>query len=196
MTFPEPPRSAAWRHTGARRGFEVVFLRTMGGELRAEGTTTAVEGEDAWAVEYAIGLDPGWRTTGAEIVGRSDAGTREVAVRHDGRGRWQVDGRAVPELDGCMDVDLESSALTNAFPVHRLGLAVGQEAEAPAAYVRALDLAVERLEQHYLRLPDDSGRQRYRYSAPRFDFECELVYDGSGLVVDYPGIATRVAGST
>jgi hypothetical protein len=194
MSFPKPPRFAAWQHAGARRGFEVVFLRTTGGELRAEGTTTAVEGDDGWAVEYAIGLDPGWRTVSAEIAGRSAAGAREVAVRNDG-GRWRVDNRLLPELDGCMDVDLESSVLTNAFPVHRLGLAVGQEAEAPAAYVRAVDLAVERLEQQYLRLPDVSGRQRYRYRAPRFDFECELVYDESGLLVDYPGIATRVAGS-
>ena len=57
--------------------------------------------------------------------------------------------------------------------------------------MRAGDLSVERLEQRYLRLPDDSGRQRYRYRAPAFDFECELVYDESGLVLDYPGIATR-----
>ena len=34
---------------------------------------------------------------------------------------------------------------------------------------------------------------RYRYRAPSFDFECELVYDESGLVLDYPGIATRAA---
>jgi hypothetical protein len=52
---------------------------------------------------------------------------------------------------------------------------------------------VERLEQHYVRLADDGGRQRYRYTAPRFDFECELLYDESGLVLDYPGIAVRAA---
>jgi hypothetical protein len=58
-------------------------------------------------------------------------------------------------------VDFESSALTNAFPVHRLELQVGEEADAPAAYVRALDLSVERLDQRYVRLDDDGSRQRY-----------------------------------
>jgi hypothetical protein len=90
-------------------------------------------------------------------------------------------------LDGCLDVDLESSALTNAFPVHRLGLDVGERADTPAAYVRALDLSVERLEQSYVRLDDDDGgRRRYHYAAPGFAFECELTYDDSGLVLDYP----------
>jgi hypothetical protein len=43
----------------------------------------------------------------------------------------------------------------------------------------------------YARLPDHSGRQRYRYAAPAFGFTCTLVYDESGLVLDYPGIAVR-----
>ena len=193
MTFLEPPRSAAWQHVEARRGFEVVFLRSEGDHNRIEGDTTAVEGDDVWTVRYAIALRSDWSTISAEITGRSGTGTREVAHESDGRGRWQVNGRRRPELDGCMDVDLESSALTNALPVHRLDLAVGEDAEAPAAYVRALDMNVERLEQQYLRLPDSSGRRRYRYRAPSFDFECELVYDEYGLVVDYPGIATRAA---
>ena len=36
-------------------------------------------------------------------------------------------------------------------------------------------------------------RSRYRYEAPELDFRSELVYDEHGLVLDYPGIATRVA---
>jgi hypothetical protein len=124
-------------------------------------------------------------------VGRSAEGARELSLDADGAGRWQIDGAAAPELDGCLDVDLESSALTNAFPVHRLGLDIGREADAPAAYVRARDLRVERLDQHYVRLADHGARQRYRYTAPAFAFECELLYDEHGLVLDYPGIAVR-----
>ena len=33
--------------------------------------------------------------------------------------------------------------------------------------------------------------QHYDYTAPAFDFRCRLVYDQSGLVPDYPGIAVR-----
>ena len=70
-------------------------------------------------------------------------------------------------------------------------IAAGGGAETPAAYVRALDLGAERLEQTYARLPGEPGHHRYRYAAPAFDFTCTLVYDESGLVLDYPGIAVR-----
>ena len=85
----------------------------------------------------------------------------------------------------------EASALTNALPVRRMGLPVGGGAAAPAAYVRAVGLAVERLEQTYVRITDEAACQRYDYAAPAFDFAARLVYDESGLVLDYPGIAVR-----
>lgn len=189
MPFAALPPHAAWRHCDSRSGFEVVFL----GPGRADGCTTAVEGGRPWAVEYVIELAAGWITRRARVTGRSERGRREVGLETDGQGRWRVAGQPAPHLDGCLDVDLESSCLTNAFPVHRLGLEVGEVAEAPAAYVRAADLSVERLEQRYRRLDDRDGAQRYRYGAPAFDFQCELAYDEAGLVLAYPGIGRRVA---
>lgn len=126
-------------------------------------------------------------------AGRSVSGSRSAALDADGAGRWLVDGRAASHLDGCLDVDLESSAMTNALPVRRMSLPVDARAAAPAAYVRALDLAVERLEQDYVRTNDEDAHQRYNYTAPAFDFACQLDYDESGLVLAYPGIAVRAA---
>ena len=182
-------RFAAWQHVEARDGFEVVFIDG----LQFEGKTAAVEEGEAWAVAYVIELAADGTTRSARVSGLSTRGRREVVLEADATSRWRVNGGPAPHLDGCLDVDLESSSLTNAFPVARLGLEVGEEAEAPAAYVRALDLTVERLEQHYLRLEDGERGQRYHYTSPAFEFECELAYDGSGLVLDYPGIAVRVA---
>jgi hypothetical protein len=194
MPFLDPPRHAAWQHREARTGFEVVFLSPDAGGRRIEGDTAAVEAGDAWAVHYEIALSPHWLTRSARVAGRSpSAARRELTLESDGAGRWVIDGQPAHHLDGCLDVDLESSALTNAFPVHRLALQVGEDASAPAAYVRALDLAVERLEQRYVRLDDDGARERYHYAAPAFEFECELLYDEFGLLLDYPGIATRAA---
>jgi hypothetical protein len=191
MSFATPPPFAAWQHCDARAGFEVVFLQTDGRGLHAEGATTAIEDGTAWIVQYSIRLGSDSAARSVRVIGRSADSLREIRLDGDGAGRWQLNGADAPWLDGCVDVDLESSALTNAFPVRRLGLEVGQHADAPAAYVRASDLEVELLEQHYLRLPNDDDRQRYRYAAPRFGFECDLLYDASGLVLDYPGIAVR-----
>ena len=191
--FADPPGTAAWQHRHARNGFEVVFFRTSDNGYRIEGDTAAVEHGQAWAVHYAITLDRNWVTRSALVQGRSMSGRREVLLEADGVGGWTVNGAAASEVDGCLDVDLEASSLTNAFPVHRLELQVGQEADAPAAYVRALDLRVERLEQRYVRLPDDGRYQRYHYASPAFGFAAELLYDEAGLVIDYPGIAVRAA---
>ena len=194
MPFAAPPAFAAWRHRDARDGFEVVFLRAAGGGgHHLDGHTAAVEDGEAWAVGYRIMLDGAWRTRSARVSGRSASGASALAVEADGSGGWRVNGEEAPALDGCLDVDLESSACTNAFPVHRLGLQVGQDADAPAAYIRALDLGVERLEQRYLRMEDHGSGQRYDYTSPAFDFRALLVYDQSGLVLDYPGIAVRAA---
>jgi hypothetical protein len=193
MEFSAPPHSAVWLHRDARHGFEVVALGRADGGFRFVGQTTAVEAEDAWAVRYAIEVDGSWTTRRAQVTGVSPSGAHDLTVEADGAGAWRVNAEPAPHLDGCPDLDLESSAFTNALPVHRLGLDVGEEAGAPAAWVRALDLSIERLEQHYTRLEDDGGRQRFRYVAPAFDFEAELVYDESGLVIEYPGIASRAA---
>lgn len=191
MRFAPLPATACWEHRVARSGFEVAYFQAVPAGWSMDGTTAAVEDGQTWIVSYSIRLDASWLTREARVTARTAAGRRETVLAGDGEGRWSIDGRRAVHLDGCLDVDLESSALTNTLPVHRLDLAAGDRAETPAAYVRALDLSVERLEQTYTRLPDEAGRPRYLYAAPAFDFTGTLSYDESGLVLDYPGIAMR-----
>jgi hypothetical protein len=191
-SFAALPATAAFAHQDARSGFEVVYFESGDDGRRIDGSTAAVEDGLTWVVDYTISLDPTGCTRNAHVASRSCTGSRSVVLESDGAGRWTVNGQATPGLDGCLDVDLESSAVTNALPVRRMTLAIGEPTQAPAAYVRALDLSVERLEQTYERVTDDGPRSCYDYSAPAFEFSCRLVYDESGLVVAYPGIAVRV----
>ncbi|MBN1529366.1 MAG: putative glycolipid-binding domain-containing protein [Thermoleophilaceae bacterium] len=174
----------AWRHADDREGFEVL-LESPG---RFSGQTTGVEDGVLWALRYEIEHN-GWVTESGIVEALAD----RVRVDADGLGAWRVDGEPRPDLDGCLDLDLEASACTNALPVRRLALEPGQRADAPAAWVRIPDLRVERLEQTYLRLPDEDGRSRYEYEAPDLGFGCVIVFDADGLTRDYPGIGARVA---
>jgi uncharacterized protein len=190
---PEPPEIAAWRLVDAHDGFEVLFRGSEHDGHRFDGHSVGIEKGELWSVRYTLRLDADWRPRSAHVIGQSQAGVRELRLAAVQDAGWRVDGERAPELDGCLDIDLEGSAFTNALPVQRLRLAVGQDADAPAVYVRALDLAVERLEQRYARLEDESGRSRYEYESPANDFWAVLAYDQHGLVLDYPGIARRVA---
>lgn len=182
--FASLPAFAAWRFVDAVQGFEVVYAEP--GRLR--GHASAVEDGQAYAVRYEITLDERWRSREARVASDTVAGPRETVLVSDGEGRWRVDGEPAPQLDGLIDVDLEASACTNTLPIHRLALPPGEVTEAPAAYVRALDLSVSRLDQTYRRL---DGR-RYAYTSEA-DFRAVLEFDAAGLIVEYPGIATRFA---
>jgi uncharacterized protein len=195
MTFRALPPAAAWQHRDARVGFEVAFFEWRRRLRIIRGFTTAVEHGESWAVDYELELAPSGATLSAYIRTRSVAGVRAIRLASDGAGRWSVNGdRGHAALfDGCLDVDLEASAMTNALPVRRMRLSVGDEAEAPAVYVSAVDLYLNRLEQTYVRVSDADGHQRYDYESPAFHFAAQLRYDRSGLVLDYPGIAVRAA---
>ncbi len=191
MSLRPPPATACWQHRGARSGFEVAYFVAREHGWRVDGTTAAIEDAQTWVVTYRIEADAAWATRSARIEARTATGRRETLLESDGAGHWLVDGGPAPYLDGCMDVDLESSAMTNTLPVHRLDLQPGAQADAPAAYVRALTLTAGRLDQVYGRISDEAAHRRYDYAAPAFGFRARLVYDDSGLVVDYPGIALR-----
>lgn len=64
------------------------------------------------------------------------------------------------------------------------------EVAAPAAYVR-LGLRVDRQEQTHRRVAAAGPGHRYDYAAPGLGFRCRLVYDTAGLVLSYPGPASR-----
>jgi len=191
MSFRPPPATACWQHRGARSGFEVAYFTAREHGWRIDGTTAAIEDAQTWVVTYRIEVDATWVTRSAHVTARTAAGARETLLEADGTGRWLIDSHPAPNLDGCMDVDLESSAMTNTLPVHRLDLRPGARANAPAAYVRALTLTADRLDQVYERVSDGAAQRRYDYAAPAFGFTARLVYDESGLVADYPGIALR-----
>jgi hypothetical protein len=189
--FEDPPASAAWVHEGARIGFETVFVSATTDGWQLAGTTAAIEGQTAWIVGYEIEVDRHWRTRTAEVWTQTTDGRSQVSLRQIGPARWTVNGARAAHLDGCVDVDLESSACTNTLPVHRLASRAGLHA-VPAAYVRVENALVERLEQTYVRTESPGDGLQYAYTAPQFDFSCQLVYDRHGLVVHYPGIARRV----
>jgi hypothetical protein len=172
------PSPTAFRHLGVRDGFEVAWVLPTG---KLRGGSTFIEDGAGHHIAYEVTLAPDGSTRDATIRSLD-----RTVVLARARGTWTVDDVERSDLADCPDIDLESSAVTNALPIARLSLAVGESGRALAAWVRA-DLKIQRLEQTYTRLDE----RRYDYVSHYDGFRAVLEYGDDGLVLDYPGIAAR-----
>lgn len=147
---------------------------------------------ELFGCSFAVDVDDGWLTCGAVVRVVAGGGERELSLTVDDGRRWLVDGVHRPDLDGCLDVDVAATPLTNTFPIRRLAhLTVGEEATTPVAWVDVPTLTVTRVEQGYRRLPDVDGLAAWAYrddAHGRF----ELRVDEEGVVVEYEAFARRV----
>jgi hypothetical protein len=128
---------------------------------------------------FRIRCDAQWRTRHVEVT-VLEPEHRILRLEGDGEGHW--DGH--PELDGCIDVDIYPSPLTNSLPIRRMG----GDCETIAAWVQIPELTVEPLHQRYTPLTDT----RWRYEALSLGFTTEFEVDEDGLVLDYPELARRL----
>lgn len=155
--------------------YDSMFVRVDDGEVRRGG--------------YTLIVDTAWRTLELRIMVEQAPGSMAALhVLATGEGSWSdADGNSIPELDGCIDVDIQWSPLTNILPIRRRDLPVGEETEIPVAYVSLPGLSVQPMTQRYTRI--DSTR--VRYESYERDFHADLTTDADGYVTEYPGLFTR-----
>lgn len=159
-----------------------------GSGIRISSVVIGARGGSSYGVRYTIDCDAHWTTMALTLTTTTGHG---LTLRSDGLGHWQDgDGRGLPDLDGCIDVDLEGTPVTNTLPIRRLALR-------PQDGSRGLDMlyipfdtfAPRRDRQLYTCLSE--GRL-YRYEAADRSFSADLPLDPDGLVLDYPTLFTRV----
>jgi hypothetical protein len=115
-----------------------------------------------------------------------------IELLADGEGHWKRGGgESVPELDGCIDVDISATPFTNTLPIRRLGLEPGESEELAVTYVRVPELLVGAERQRYSCLEAQANGELYRFEALPSGFTAELPIDAEGLVIDYPGLFRR-----
>jgi hypothetical protein len=177
-------------------GLEHLHLSASGQVIRAEGVIIGLFDDRPFRIHYQLRCDTAWalREIRVHTIGTN---LPRLHLHADGGGRWAAaDGRSLPALDGCIDVDLSASPFTNTLPIRRLGLDPGESAELAIVYIDAPALGVTPVRQRYTRLPDDSRGALYRYESLPYaalpeGFLADLPVDADGLVLDYPGLFRR-----
>jgi hypothetical protein len=171
---------------------ESCRVAALGDGIRADSVALGVEAGRPWALRYTLRCDAGWRTRELSVSSLGgDDGT--LLLAGDGTGHWTgADGERLPALDGCLDVDLLSTAFTNTLPIRRLAMVPGWSEEITVAYITVpgLEVSVARQRYHCLTWAPDGGR--YRFEDPATGFTAEISVDGDGLVIEYPNVARRV----
>jgi uncharacterized protein len=139
---------------------------------------------------YQLAWDERWRLRDAQLVVTTERAMRSLWLKADGEGRWR-DGEAsaLPELDGCIDIDIWPTPFTNTFPIRRQPMAVGERREFVMAWVSAPELTVRPVRQGYTRLAD----RRYLFeNLDGSGFRAELPVDEDDVVLDYQGVFRRI----
>lgn len=183
---------AAWRRLDVADGLGLGLLLEEVASFRVEGRETIVDGSTAWSIAFGIELDRRWLTRRATLDLLSASGALHRALATDGEGHWLVDGKARPDLDGCLDMDVVSTPLTNTFPIRRLGLSATESREIDVAWVDVPSLEVSRERQRYTRLAPLEGVDRWGFVALGSGGHYLLTVDAEGLVIDYERFARRV----
>jgi uncharacterized protein len=174
-------------------GLEHVIVSADESAWRAHGRVIMVE-EQLASVEYEVECDAGFRVTRLTISVTESASRTRLELAADGDGQWLANGQARPDLDGCIDLDINCTPLTNTLPIRRLDWSAGQARDLDVVYVSVPDLGVRRAAQRYTLLAADAegelGQRVFRYESG--SFRADLPVDRHGLVLDYPGIWARV----
>ena len=135
-------------------------------------------------LDYVVTCDLSWSTTAARVWGWLGEREVQVSITAERDRSWNLNGMSCPEVRECTDVDLNFSPSTNLLPIRRLSLAVGQQCEVHAAWLRFPTFTLERLRQIYTRV----GELTYRYESAGGAFVAELQVNEIGLPVSYGNI--------
>jgi hypothetical protein len=158
-------------------GLEVAQVRGN----RITGTAIFVFEKQPVKLEYSVDCDREWRTISARVAGF--IGNLPVHHTIDAEeGTWRMDGSMAPQVDGCLDIDLNFSPSTNLLPIRRCAPEVGEETSVTAAWLRFPSFRLEPLTQTYRRVSES----KYVYRSPSFTAELEVDHDG--LVLRYANI--------
>jgi uncharacterized protein len=172
-------------------GHESCSLFSPGTEWHLRGTAVFSHEQRPCRLDYQIVCDPAWRTISAKVEGWLHHQLIECRIKTNIDGHWWLNEVEQPDIEGCIDIDLNFSPSTNLLPIRRLGLAIGEVAEVKAAWLRFPSFQLELLPQQYRRLDENT----YRYESAGGQFVAELSVNSSGFVIDYPNLWQAEASS-
>ena len=146
------------------------------------GTAVFAHNHQPCRLDYLVVCNSAWETRSGRVSGWVGDEPVEIELSVDSSRRWFLNRIECPEVAGCIDLDLNFSPSTNLLPIRRLGLAVGQERDMRAAWLRFPGFTLQPLSQVYRRI----AAATYRYESAGGAFVAVLEVNEAGFVMNYP----------
>lgn len=140
-----------------------------------------------YQVAYHLYSNTQWETERLEIMYQLQNAVKKINLRSDTKGHWWLNDEPAPQFEGCMDVDITLTCLTNTLPIRRLDFTNQPIHPINVVYVDVLGGTVLPASQQYTR--KDEGQ--YKFENVPNDFEALIKVDEHGLVMSYPGLFER-----
>jgi hypothetical protein len=189
VDLPFSSATVMWRRVLDDASFELCRFCRSGDAIHLNGTIFVAEENRPLEISYRILCDLDWKTR--EVGFRQSEGFEHSDLKLEVNAEnWSEAGRGpLLEIAGCVDVDIELTPATNALPVNRLNLAIGESSEIQAAWIRVPSLAIVPARQRYERLSENV----YRYTSIASGFQAEIEVDHFGLPIRYGNLWERIA---
>ncbi|MCW3465648.1 putative glycolipid-binding domain-containing protein [Chitinophaga nivalis] len=167
---------------------EYCTLKEQGHHHVATGRITGVSDQEPFAILYEVEITNDWRVSSFHIR-KEGLTTGELKLTSDLHGHWfDKDGNHIGAFDDCIDIDISLSPFTNTLPVKRLHFDTGEKKILNMLYIKLPEFELQKVQQHYTKLDNHT----YRYENVTTDFKADIPFDEQGIVLDYPGIFTRI----
>ncbi len=135
---------AVWDWVGGI-GLEWCSVEERSKGVNIDGRVVAVIAGVPTSLTYSLRLDSSWCFEQAILKCESADKKTVLEIRRTFQG-WSTNGRVRPDLNGCMDIDIMTSPLTNMLPIRRLPWERGRGYDILTAFIRVPELSVDDLQ--------------------------------------------------
>ena len=171
-------------------GLEYLYLLEEDATIQVVSTSICVIDQKPLKLDYVLSCDSQFVLKRVSI-NQFDIGGFNLTT--DGHGNWLNQKlQPLPELDGCIDIDISATPFTNTLPIRRIQWQVGQSEVFKMAYIHIPDLTVSVDPQRYTCLEKTAHGATFRYESLDSDFTADITVDSDGLVLNYPGLFERI----
>lgn len=138
-------------------------------------------------VDYELGMSKDWIISHFSLRAWLGNVDHSLSLNHNGYGGWFNSGKEWKHLEGCLDIDISLTPLTNSLPINRIKTVSREKSNIEVVYIDVLNFGITKKIQHYQLLENN----KYRFSNNE-NFVADIIVDEFNFVKHYPDLFERL----